>query len=310
MNKNRIKMMIGIGMAGVIIVGAWNLPGIVYSFYDDNSLNHRETFQLELKQYAKEGSMEEQLESLAMSYGIEKAYNINTVKIQDESQSDNDEELTEIIKKELEKLSTILGIDCRISKEDMISRELYTAYLSADDGKSAREGITLWKVHYQRPKNELQWYDMEVILDMEYQKIYGIRVQSKEIDNLCNEYGHPDYKKIKEKKEEEEGCEFIELMREYYGDADTNQSIGWGTGAVMVYSYEESATYIYEESVTIAEADNGKEANIDKQLNGYFAYGEKSGEEYYLNFIKEYGRENGKGYLYVGVLNFHTMLQI
>lgn len=316
MKKNWIKMTAALGLTFIVVAGAWKMPEIVYSFSDSRNQHQQEDFQFELKQFAKEGSLEEHLYSFALCDGYDNDYTMRAVKMQEATQAGSDEELTEIIQSELQKLGGVLEefnkvLPQDMGPQDMVSRELYTAYVTSAKEGVSRESITFWKVKYQWADNEEKQYELEVILDMEYHKIYNVRLAGSEVENLCMFYRQMNEEKYKEITKAEQHWEFITQIRSYYGDIAARYNVGLEIGDT--YEYDAA-----QESVMVSKAeveeltDEIRFADIVHQLKGAFIYyDEENGIVQELDFVKEFViMDTGECYMQIGIANLEAILQI
>lgn len=320
MRKRWIKMAAGVVLMLAVAAGAWNMPGIVYSVSDRNALQKQEAIHMNLKQFARDGSMQEQLLKLALCGNKNNGYSMKAVKVQEGVQIASDEELTQIIQAELFQFNNLLEDAPMIRKEDLVSRELYTAYITGGL-EDSREGITFWRVCYQQTDDEADKYELEIILDMEYHKIYELKLNNTNIDKRCSEYAAT---KAKSKKRGaatlEESWGFILLMADYYGVSEKNDSvfidvgnIYWYENANMVEARETAQTDAAKDesrAETIVYSEEDSEPGICYQLKGFFEYFQDDLETW-LNFKKEFVREeSGKGYLRIGITDLEAILQI
>ncbi len=324
MKRSWIKMTAALGMTVVVAFAAWNMPEMVYSVADNHNMQQQENFQLGLKQFAKEGSLEEQLYSLSLCDGMEARYVMNAVNMQEKPQAGGDEELTGIIQSELQQLGEYIEefqkvFTQTISLGDLVSRELYTAYITPVEEGTSRENITFWKVRFQRTDtvNECNSYELEVILDMEYHKIYSVRFTNKALQEFWN----IQVKRNKTKDKDNESWEFINLMQDYYGDVSTRYVMDVSGHGEFIYDEVQEAgdvttqeyDAISKSKIEGSQSDKEKdEVQIVHRVGGDFSYyNEEEGTVSTLNLSKEYRlMENGVCYMQIGVEDIEEILQL
>ena len=181
-----------------------------------------------------------------------------------------------------------------IRQQDLVSCELYMAYLDGWNGRETRESVAFWKVHYQKPGEEEGWYNMELILDMEYHKIYDITVKAQDINEAVQDYEarrSKGYKNIM-KNYQEESWVYLEQLFHVYYELDSNDYM------YMIGVNDNDALYDAEAASVSGQVTGEPNAyesekvsrQIIYQLKGALYFDQdKSEAVYHLPVVKEYG---------------------
>lgn len=155
----------------LLVILALYIPQYYNSLYDfklENKISYEDT---ELMAYETHyDSFYNKLYAVALCKN--KDIGLKSIKINEYDSSFNNDKLTEIIQRELDKLcdeNTFLK-SIEVLKDKLASRELYTLY--AVKGNKEFKGINYYKVVY-----EIEECKITIYLDSEYHKIYDITIE-------------------------------------------------------------------------------------------------------------------------------------
>lgn len=311
-----VKTMTGIIVTVLLAAGAFCIPNIVYSFKDRNTFVKQESIHMELTHFEKEGSFLGQLRSFAK---YQEGYVMHLIHMEETNEKVSDEELTQVIQNELNRM-----VECdvvtefpQISAQELTSRELYTSYMDGWGGQ--RDGITFWKVKYQRPQEQEFSYDLEVIVDMEYHRIYGLWLSNESVNEQILDYQKLYKNKNNERilmKMEERQWNFINNIAEYYkvNREETNIIID---GGILENPVKDnvSAT-MYDEATGEDRKLQQEEKEVDQncyRLKGSVIFTDekkKTGSESFLYLNMEYSVQEGQNLLYIGIEQLGQILQL
>lgn len=308
------KLLVVISGMGLAIALAWQMPRFIFSVYDKNTLQKKEEIQMEFHSFKKEKTLEERLYNLALKNSDPVRYQLSCVLMQEETGRISDEELTQIVLGELNSMkeSSILSAYPEIQPQELASRKLYMAYMTDYEEKISQGSIAFWKLSYERQDGD-DWYSLELVLDMEYHKLYAVRLFDAELTK--EQSSRKQYKKVLKEFDIENKWVFIERLMNYYklrentmykvkltcGIDSNEQSDAYGTDA-EIYAVKKE-----EENVLV---------HVIGQVSGYFMFytEEETGEfkeaGIRLPFVRENGIKDEKGYVYIGISQLNEILQI
>lgn len=182
---NFIKYIVSVLMLIVLVTAAFAMPGVVYSIYDDKIFGKKENMEIEVASYEKEHSFEAQLTSIAKYF--DGTCDLSAVRMEEGNSSVSNNELADIINKELDRFIASSSGEENVSfdEQSIMERNLYTVYVTVPEDEEARNSITMWLL---RLNINSEMYDYaEILLDMEYHKIYNVRFYIKN-DDLTEKY--------------------------------------------------------------------------------------------------------------------------
>ncbi len=317
--KSIAKILLMLSGTGAAILASWQLPRFVFAVYDRNTLQKKEEVQMELYAFEKERTWDERLYSLALRSSDPLRYSISSVMMKTENDMLTGEELTNIVNEELKSFSEC---DIRFSypviqAQDLVSRELYMAYITDNEKKASEGSIAFWKLTYEGQSQD-GWYHLELALDMEYHKLYAIRLSDElvtDIKEIQNKHRYYHY--------QEESAVLMEALTAYYQLPEKAKY-------QIVTVLDDYDSYAGSVSATDAEKDDkicevemaeDLEEKDDSRSVLWYTRGSilfetkeniksENDSAVRLPFIREYGIENEKGYVYIGVKGLYEILQI
>lgn len=310
MIKSRFQILKMITVAGFIIlltVAAFIIPRAMYSLYDSRMLGKEKTLEVEVVPYEKEGEFLEQEISFSKCLYDEDGYHMSAVRVEEGNSSVDDEELNNIVNKELEIFATIEFYvnNGPLKVEQLNKRDLYSVYVQVPENEEGRDSITLWLLNYKLDGPD--YSEIEILMDMEYHKIYDIWVYSETFKNLVEEYyniyTYENNVKSKYKSyivsDVSEGYdyewEYFDNLRNYYGENQYFYIVNNGYNIVdgliskdlEYYNNEKSKSEVYE----------GTSINYED-------------EGYLLPVIKAFGKNDRGGYMRIGIDGIRDILQL
>lgn len=311
-----IKTWAGLLLIIVLAAVALGVPELMFSLNDKKTFAKQEGIHMELTRYEKEGAFAGQLFSLSLFH---RGKTMRSVHMEETNDRISNEELTQIIQSELYRMNElgVLVETQKIQAQDLISRELYISYM--DDQSTQRDGITFWKVRYQKPQEDnASFYDLEVIMDMEYHRLYGIKLSNEIVEEKYEMYVLEQEKSSNKSlkiKREERTWNLISSMANYYKLSyeeheldmrlayDTNSAADSASaGITEVEGIENIPIEIFEENVYKLIGAVVFRENIDK---------EQGDMDYCLLYMtKEYGIKEGQTCVYVGISQLEQILQL
>ncbi len=174
MNKGKqiIYTILGIICVGILFCGAMIFPQY-YNVFCDNKILNQITY-MDVSLSAFETSYESFIEKIStIAHCQAEGIVLRAVKVNEIEANMDNEKLTNIVKQELKTLYKKEVLVKKVTiKEDMLSlREMYTIYTT--DGEENIKGINYWKIVYDTGE-----YNLTILLDAEYHKIYDILVKA------------------------------------------------------------------------------------------------------------------------------------
>lgn len=309
-------------LSGMILVvwSAWQLPGLVFSVYDRNTLQRKGEIRMELYSFEKEGTWADRLYSLALRSSEPSRYQMSSALMKTENDMLSDEELTKIVNEELKSMEEffILTPCPEIQAQELVSRELYMAYIKDNEKNMSEGSIAFWKLSYKSQDQE-NGYDLELVLDMEYHKLYAIRLSDEMFIEEGEILAKPNKKRLFA--EYEERCwVLMDRLENYYKlRNNTTYQIGtaldeasW-TNSSMTDTYDKTIVY---ENTNTGETIMGMTEDVIWYAGGTFLFyteeDEKNGKDAHIRlpFHKKYSMEDERISLYIGVRGLDEILQI
>lgn len=196
MKKNKVNIFRAVLMCLSIIlltIAAFIMPKTVYSIYDRKMIGKEESLSMEIVPYEKEGEFSEQIKSFAMCIYEGDKYQMSAVHMEEGNSSVSNEELNNIVNNEINLYAyeEFIVDNGMLKVEQLNKRELYTVYINVPENEDGRDSITLWLLNYKLDGS--QYNEVEVLIDMEYHKIYDIWVYSDGYQYIVDEkYGYYD----------------------------------------------------------------------------------------------------------------------
>lgn len=310
-------------MTVVVAVLAFFLPKWLFDMHDSRVFGKQEQVKLEMASYEKTGSLEEQIRSIALCSRRDD-FTISAVRMDEGAAAPSDEEVAQIVFQEMDKLVDLGVVDVfeQMQRAALVERELYTAYITSpiNNAYGARDAITFWKLRYQW--ND-QWnegglpYTLEVILDMEYHKVYDIKISGEQYSKMYDEYMSMPVKK----REGFLADDYVmDNLINYYGIsekaylADIYRDKGSGTyetkaNSVSLYDSNESSSAVGNESEMRIAVEQPEPSYRLVGCVQFMQDAEKSeSNSTELLLLIEYGMDEGQGFMHIGIDGLRELL--
>lgn len=271
---NFIKYIVSVLMLIVLVTAAFAMPGVVYSIYDDKIFGKKENMEIEVASYEKEHSFEAQLTSIAKYF--DGTCDLSAVRMEEGNSSVSNNELADIINKELDRFIASSSGEESVSfdEQSIMERNLYTVYVTVPEDEEARNSITMWLL---RLNINSEMYDYaEILLDMEYHKIYNVRFYIKN-DDLTEKY----------EKYEDFAMEEISVLYNYYAE----------------YQFYCIFWPLQDNKEIVNDASVGQSSLDDYYVTEY-------SEEKILPVNIDFLKDNEGCYIDIGIKNIRSILQL
>lgn len=303
--SKRIRIMKNVLLAVITlacVVFAFGFPEILFSFGDASVYGRQEKVALDFVSYVKDGSLEEQLKSFAMCSG-RMDYAIGAVRVEEGTADLDNEELTQIVVQELNNMRQVDLLEeyVPVQADALTDRSLYTAYITntSSNAYGARDAITFWSLTYEGTYENIS-YKMEILMDMEYRKVYQLRISG----DFCPIIFENHRTRLK-KGWSDDDWSFADSMRDYYGITMYNVSIE--TDAYIesddIYDLKSQAGTVMDASISTQKDSKNAKFN----LQGYIIFPDDDEDgELYLGVSKLCGETEYS----VGILGIRELLQL
>lgn len=169
-----LYMVAGVLCVAVLFVAAMLFPNYYSRLYDQNTLNQTAFTDMNIRTYETTyDSFVAKLHMLAKSFS-KSAKDMSAVRTNSLELTMDKDELTGIVRKELEKLYEykVITLKLKPKTKRLVKCERYTIYVAK--GSDAMKGISCWKLIYETSKRRITVY-----LDEEYHKIYYLDIYYK-----------------------------------------------------------------------------------------------------------------------------------
>lgn len=171
----------------LLTIAAFIMPKTVYSIYDRKMIGKEESLSMEIVPYEKEGEFSEQIKSFAMCIYEDDKYQMSAVHMEEGNSTVSNEELNNIVNNEIKNYAYEEFVEANgvLKVEQLSKRELYTVYINVPENEDGRDSITFWQLNYKLDGN--LYREVEVLLDMEYHKIYDFWIYSDDYKYIVDE---------------------------------------------------------------------------------------------------------------------------
>lgn len=303
--SKRIRIMKNVLLAVIslaCVVFAFGFPEILFSFGDANVYGRQEKVAFDFVSYVKDGSLEEQLKSFAMC-SSRMDYAIGTVRVEEGTADPGNEELTQIVAQELKNMQQVDLLEeyIQVQADALTDRSLYTAYITntASNAYGARDAITFWSLTYEGTYENIP-YKMEILMDMEYRKVYQLRISG----DFCPVIFENHKTRWKEGWSDDDWS-FADSMRDYYGI--TVYDVAIMTDVYVepdeIYDLKPQTAAVVDESVS-AQKDS---KNAKFNLHGYIEFSDDTGDETVFLGVSKLCAETEYS---VGIIGIRELLQL